>query len=230
MISSVFLLVFFAISALSIPLTSSKPASLSKRQETITYYEYEYVSADQTQPQDTTQPQQQQQQQQQQQNPPSTPDSNSNDILNVINKYRTAYSKPTLTWSSTMASAAANTGALNNGIASTAMQHHNPQNAAEVINPGSDSDTGGVDLKGHTPFELSLLSWLCESYRDVLGSGCDDQKSVMNVYNLDKQDPTGHHDILVDERYTQIGCAFTRSSQAGQDFVSQGLWVCDLTF
>lgn len=40
--------------------------------------------------------------------------------------------------------------------------------------------------------------------------------------------PTGHHDILVDEAYKEIGCAFTKKADADEFYVNQGIWVCDL--
>ncbi len=39
---------------------------------------------------------------------------------------------------------------------------------------------------------------------------------------------TGHHDILVDNSYKEIGCAFTRDQSASGDGWFQGLWICNL--
>lgn len=100
-------------------------------------------------------------------------------LLSTINNWRSAYGKSSMTWSPDMASAAANTGSLNGG--GVTMEHHVPPNAAEVIAPGNDNDMG-IDLKGHSPFEISFIAWLCEVPGDPeLGNACADQESVMNM-------------------------------------------------
>lgn len=38
---------------------------------------------------------------------------------------------------------------------------------------------------------------------------------------------TGHHDILVDNQYKEIGCAFTRDPSPDEGFWT-GLWICNL--
>ena len=38
---------------------------------------------------------------------------------------------------------------------------------------------------------------------------------------------TGHHDILVDDSYKEIGCAFTRDPSPDDGFWT-GLWICNL--
>ncbi|KAI4159321.1 MAG: hypothetical protein L6R39_000411, partial [Caloplaca ligustica] len=98
-------------------------------------------------------------------------------LLRTINGWRYAFGVGPLTWSQDMANAAANTGQLNE--ASSSMQHHNPSDAAEVIAPGSDTDMG-QDLKGRSPFEISLISWLCENPGTTMKDACGVQRSIMN--------------------------------------------------
>ncbi|KAL8953017.1 MAG: hypothetical protein Q9183_007356, partial [Haloplaca sp. 2 TL-2023] len=110
-----------------------------------------------------------------------SPLSNGVSYLTTINDWRVKYNKKPMTWSPKMASAAANTGELNDGICDENMQHHAPDNAAEVIGPGSDRAMG-KNLHGRSPFEISFLGWLCErsSGSQLQREGaCQDQESVM---------------------------------------------------
>ena len=99
-------------------------------------------------------------------------------MLTDINYWRNAYGKTALTWSSELADAALNTGNLNHGNTASAV-HYNAQMAAEVIAGGSDT-TMGKDLQGHSPFEISYISWLCEvPDANRLGDLCKFQKDIM---------------------------------------------------
>ncbi|KAI4247202.1 MAG: hypothetical protein L6R40_001545 [Gallowayella cf. fulva] len=150
------------------------------------------------------------------------------DILSTINGWRYALGANPLSWSQEMADAAANTGQMNGG--GQTMNHNAPDGAAEVISPGSDTDYG-QDLHGRSPFEISLIGWLCEVPSSQMGDACRlvdvNNKDAVMMLNLSG---TGHHDILVDNRYKKIGCAFTKRQNPDGWFLSQGQWVCDLTF
>ncbi|KAL8726149.1 MAG: hypothetical protein Q9166_006906 [cf. Caloplaca sp. 2 TL-2023] len=149
------------------------------------------------------------------------------DILSTINGWRYALNANQLSWSQDMANAAANTGRLNCGGA-CGMNHHAASGAAEVIAPGSDNAMG-QDLHGRSPFEISFIAWICEKPSSQMGDACrlvdvNNKNNVMGII----MSGTGHHDILVDNSYTQIGCAFTKNPNADEWFLSQGQWVCDL--
>lgn len=98
-------------------------------------------------------------------------------MLTDINYRRKAYGKTALTWSNELADAALNTGTLDGGISANEV-HHNAQMAAEVIAPGSDISMG-KDLQGHSPFEISYISWLCEVPDGRLGDLCKFQQDIM---------------------------------------------------
>ncbi|KAI4232923.1 MAG: hypothetical protein L6R40_007245 [Gallowayella cf. fulva] len=102
-----------------------------------------------------------------------------NSILDTINTWRTAYEKNNLTWSQDMVAAAANSGQLSKGDPDN-FHHNNPSNAAEVETPGNDGN-GGKDLQGHTPFEISMISWLCEVPTGPVEGLCAFQNSIMNM-------------------------------------------------
>ncbi|KAI4257729.1 MAG: hypothetical protein L6R42_005483 [Xanthoria sp. 1 TBL-2021] len=176
----------------------------------------------------------------------TTPTDN-NSMLATINKWRTAYGKGDLTWAQDLVAGAAKTGTDNNGKGGDTFQHGGSGNA-EVMTPGGTT-AGGQDLKGYSPFEVSyILGWLCEVPTGPVASACADLKSVMNMSVVTIPPAsvsslmhianmcdiryyggnTGHHDILVDNRYKRIGCAFTKDAAAEEGFV-QGLWICNLS-
>ncbi|KAI4218913.1 MAG: hypothetical protein L6R36_008678 [Xanthoria steineri] len=156
-------------------------------------------------------------------NPPTTTSTDANSMLATINKWRTAYNKPQLTWSQDLVASSAKTGRGNNGKGGETFQHGGAGNA-EVMTPGGET-AGGADLKGYSPFEASyILGWLCEVPTGPVAGACADLKSIVN---MDYRGGRGHFDILVDDAYTQIGCAFTRDPDAGEGYI-QGLWICDL--
>ncbi|KAL8947822.1 MAG: hypothetical protein Q9222_005938 [Ikaeria aurantiellina] len=106
-----------------------------------------------------------------------SPLSGGESMIKDINYWRNKYGKKPLCWDQGMVDAAANTGKWNGG---SGIAHHNPQYNAEVINPGSDT-ANGLDLKGHSPFEISYINWLCEGPHDNLGTLCKDQDDIMHV-------------------------------------------------
>ena len=90
---------------------------------------------------------------------------------------------------------------------------------AQVMASGMQTDSG--DMHGMTPFELSYVNeWLCEVPSDPqLADICPPGSG---------QGETGHHDILVDPGYSNIGCAFTADPSADPTSTYQGIWLCDL--
>ncbi|KAL8726287.1 MAG: hypothetical protein Q9181_006111 [Wetmoreana brouardii] len=207
MISALAVVALLAVGVVSAPAYSSDQRSVEKRQD---YTIPEYVT---TEPDQSTTPANGQS--------GSPPSSGDDSLFATINRWRSTFGANALSWSEDMVNAAANTGQLNGGT-SMSLQHHNPSDAAEVIAAGSDTDMG-QDLKGRSPFEISLIAWLCENPENKMGDSCDVQAGVMNIHNIDTQHPTGHHDILVDNSYTQIGCAFTKNPNADGWFGDQGL-------
>ncbi|KAL8777845.1 MAG: hypothetical protein Q9194_002321 [Teloschistes cf. exilis] len=186
------LLLLLATTALSLSLPhvhhhQRLPSSLQKRQESKTFVKYVWPDgSDYYPPQRNNNNNQNNNQNNDHNNndqtttPSSSSSSSGNDILSTLNKWRTAYGKNTLAWSSDMASTAANTGKLNHGICDTKMQHHAAEGAAEVIAPGSDNSMG-QDLGGYGVFEISLISWLCEAPSGMLGGACGVQERVMKT-------------------------------------------------
>lgn len=117
----------------------------------------------------------------------TTTSSGDNSIIATINKWRSTFDADALSWSQDLVNAAANTATLNGGGAT--MQHHAPKGAAEVIAPGSDTAMD-QDLQDYTPFEISLIAWLCEKPGDKMGDSCAFQTDIMKVYDLLHLPPT----------------------------------------
>ncbi|KAL8706117.1 MAG: hypothetical protein Q9201_000819 [Fulgogasparrea decipioides] len=171
MIPALAVVALLAVNVASAPASSSDQRSVEKRQD---YPVVEYVT---TGPDQSTTPVNGQS--------GSPPSSGDDSLLTTINRWRSAFGANALSWSQDMVNAAANTGQLNGGTSSMSLQHHNPSDAAEVIAPGSDTDMG-QDLKGRSPFEISLISWLCENPENAMGDSCDVQAGVMNTYDARK--------------------------------------------
>ena len=113
-------------------------------------------------------------------NPPTTTSPDANGMLTTINKWRTAYNKPQLTWSQDLVASSAKTGSDNNGKGGETFEHGGAGNA-EVMTPGGET-AGGADLKGYSPFEASyILGWLCEVPTGPVAGACADLKSVVNM-------------------------------------------------
>ena len=115
---------------------------------------------------------------------PASSPSNSNDgstlsegtsLLSTINYWRNEYGLSTLAWNTTLQGVAQNTGSLDNGCPCSETHHPIGPTAGhgtgEVIAAGSDSDGGGKwDTKGHSPFEIAYMAWLCEGPASKLGA------------------------------------------------------------
>lgn len=110
-----------------------------------------------------------------------------NDLLSTVNYWRRQYGKSSLSWDQSCVDAASNTGNLNGGGAN-GMTHHPPSFPAqitgavgvgEVIAPGTDSALG-KDLKGHTPFDLAMIGWLCEvdGPNEPVHAACADMTAI----------------------------------------------------
>ncbi|KAL8849936.1 MAG: hypothetical protein Q9221_005115 [Calogaya cf. arnoldii] len=148
-----------------------------------------------------------------------------NAMLTVINKWRSAYGLDDLSWSADMVAGAAKTGQDNNGQGGPSFNHGGSGNA-EVMTPGF-VNAGSQDTKGYSPFEVAyIVGWLCEVPVDPVASDCANLKGVLNIDHSGGN--TGHHDILVDPKYKEIGCAFTQGPNASDDGMFQGLWICNL--
>ncbi|KAL9024064.1 MAG: hypothetical protein Q9180_008009 [Flavoplaca navasiana] len=106
---------------------------------------------------------------------PTSTDSNA--ILTVINKWRSAYNVGQLTWSEEMVAGAAKTGQDNMGYFNGGSFTHGGAGNAEVMTPGSDT-AGDADLGAYTPFEIAYISWLCEVPSETLGSACGDANKI----------------------------------------------------
>ncbi|KAI4270688.1 MAG: hypothetical protein LQ337_006523 [Flavoplaca oasis] len=107
----------------------------------------------------------------------TTPSSDSNALLTVINKWRTAYGISQLTWSEEMVAGAAQTGQDNMGYFNSGSFTHGGAGNAEVMTPGSDT-AGDADLGQYTPFEIAYISWLCEVPSETLGNACADAGAI----------------------------------------------------
>ncbi|KAL8996333.1 MAG: hypothetical protein Q9169_004133 [Polycauliona sp. 2 TL-2023] len=159
-----------------------------------------------------------------------TTSTDDNAMLAVINKWRTAYDIGTLTWSTAMVAGAAKTGKDNMAYFDGAKFVHGGSGSAEVMTPGGDS-AGGEDLQGFSPFEVAYVSWLCEVNEEPVSSACAkaSQVSPMNYEDENGNRKTGHQEILVDDKYKQIGCAFTKDPNPDEGSFFTGLWICNLS-
>ena len=151
-----------------------------------------------------------------------------------MNKWKAAYNLKNLTWSASLAADALATDQANNGGDTSTLHHPGgyKDSFAEIITPGMTDALSGYDLKGDTPFDLAMASWLCEVPTDpqLQASGFTGQDQcaiVKDVLNMQYSD-TGHHDILVSSTYDTVGCTFmlNPSWTEGKD-PYQGLWTCD---
>ena len=106
---------------------------------------------------------------------PTSTDSNA--LLTVINKWRSAYGISQLTWSEEMVAGAAKTGQDNMGYFNGGSFTHGGAGNAEVMTPGSDA-AGNADLGSYTPFEIAYISWLCEVPSGTLGNACADASKI----------------------------------------------------
>ena len=165
--------------------------------------------------------------------PADTPSSGSDDgsplsggvsQLTTVNKWRTAYGLPKLSWSKQLQDNAQKTADDNQGVT---MNHQlNSGSFGQVITVGAE--VAVTDLQGDTPFELSFVSWLCEVKSETLKMGGVDQCALVEKVLHMTYSSTGHYDILTATRYTKIGCGFAKNPNAESTSPNQGIWVCDL--
>lgn len=151
-------------------------------------------------------------------------------VLTTINKWRAIYDLPLLAWNRTLELNALKTGEDGHGVYQIHERFSGTQ--AQVIAPGGYVDYGG-DLQGDTPFELSLMAWLCEFKDDpqLKSDGKDQCQILSDNMPIDFEAKTGHHEILVGQiskQFTMIGCGFTNDADFATNIAAQGLWICDL--
>ena len=108
-----------------------------------------------------------------------SPLSDGRSLLSTINYWRNEYGLSNLAWNTTLQGVAQNTGSLDNGCPCSETHHPIEPTAGhgtgEVIAAGSDSDGGGKwDTKGHSPFEIAYMAWLCEGPASKLGANGQD--------------------------------------------------------
>ncbi|MCJ1446429.1 MAG: hypothetical protein MMC23_006934 [Stictis urceolatum] len=144
-------------------------------------------------------------------------------IMSIVNKYDRAYGIPLRQWNRTLYANAYATVELNGG----ATEHHKifPGTRAQVLIPGrqdSNPSTGP-----YSPFQLMYLAWLCEVPDDFQLEGrCPE---VLEYAHMNDSGQTGHHDVLINPQYGEIGCAFFQNpDQHDDDDPFQGIWGCDL--
>lgn len=174
-----------------------------------------------------------------------SPTSGDRPILTSINEWPSSFNAGELKWSQELADAAASTGQQNNGGLG-GLRHHNPEGVTELFAPGSNWEAG-MDLETKvalTPFEVSLMWWLCEDSTFAKGDVCDKQNSILNLKATyhgtsgfrgirtdlisSPHSTTEGHNALADNYYTQIGCAFTKNPDVDNWFSHQGQWVCEI--
>ena len=143
-------------------------------------------------------------------------------ILASINKWRKKYKKPELTWDTNLASLARIRAQKNGGQRLV----HTPKEElhyAQVIGPGMEDIEGPT--VGLTPFEFAFVNgWLCEVSGDPeLGGICG---KTLNIGHMTFGGQTGHHDILLGDSMTKVGCGFSR--KYGGKGIWAGQWICNL--
>lgn len=150
--------------------------------------------------------------------------SGAKDVLTQANYWRQQWKGlPPYTWSSTLAKNAYDTAMNVEGKDPKNMMVHAlyDGSSAQVEATGLDA---AVDSHGLTPFERAFVGWLCEDPTSNLPCQCVDSSKydISCNQNIDKEDPTGHSDIIKSYR-NQIGCYYLEP-QGGN---SVGVWTCD---
>lgn len=148
-------------------------------------------------------------------------------LLTTMNKWRAKYGVPPLAWNTQLEKNALKTGTDGGGV--NQVHQLNPGTYGQVIGPGQKVAVG--DLGGVSPFELSIVGWLCEVSSDsqLKSDGKDYCALVSKNLHLYYTE-TGHHDILTSRDYHECGCAFAKNPNAKDTEIWQGLWVCDFGF
>ena len=151
-------------------------------------------------------------------------------LIQIVNKWRTAYGLGHLTWDENLVNNAFETGRKNGGVS---MQHftepEHPGTWGQVIAWGFDSST--KDLGQWTPFEIAYVAgWLCEVEDPQIVDTCNAMKAVQLYTYTDSEGNhiTGHHDLLTSDQYTTIGCAFFADPASTGVPEHSGIWTCDL--
>ncbi len=163
-------------------------------------------------------------------------------ILKTINKWRTIYGLPLLTWDHQLELHAQKNGEeSSHGVDTLIQEATTPGARAEIIAPGAvnvnEINPSGGDLRGDTTFELTLMAWLCEVKDPQLKSAADDRDGKDQCQTLEDnmriayfKGQTDHHDIILSPEFTIIGCGFTNyfNADSATNRPDQGIWVCDL--
>jgi cysteine-rich secretory family protein len=145
-------------------------------------------------------------------------------MIASINDYRSRAGLPPLVWDGRLATNALRTGQATGGASLAHMMLEGTM--AQVLVQGENDASCGKDFGGYSPFELSYLSWLCESPGDPgLAGRCGD---VLSRSGIASGGQTAHHEILSDPKYRSIGCAFSQNPSAGSCSGFNGVWACDL--
>jgi uncharacterized protein YkwD len=146
-------------------------------------------------------------------------------MIDSINEYRKRAGLPAQIWDTTLVANAAKTGKSTDG---KAMVHQmNRGTRGQVLVMGVDDEGKCTrNFANWTPFELYYYSWLCEVPGDpALGGECN---KILKTSRIASGGQTGHHMILSNKGYKNIGCAFTRNSRAAKCAGWTGIWACDL--
>ena len=152
-------------------------------------------------------------------------------IINDINEYRQRAKLPLLAWDWHLVNNSYITAENNVWYHWEKFVHDlQPPSYAQVMTAGiNDAGECGRNMKGWTPFQLSLLCWLCENPSDAaIRANCQQARAVSGC------DPslsdTEHWQILHSAAYHQIGCAYAHHDVPNSDCSGfNGAWVCDFS-
>jgi hypothetical protein len=150
-------------------------------------------------------------------------------ILNDINTYRHNKGIQLLAWEPQLAERSSITGIEDVTSHWGAPVHDlKPPSWAQVIVAGiNDQGVCNRDIKPFTPFQLSLLGWVCENPRDpAIQGNCQQASDISHI--VDSPTDIDHWQILSNPDYNRIGCAFTHHTQGNPCDTWTGFWICDL--
>ncbi|KAF1981316.1 hypothetical protein K402DRAFT_467657 [Aulographum hederae CBS 113979] len=148
-------------------------------------------------------------------------------VLDTMNKWRDIYGLPHFTWSSHLATNAMfTTWNLQPHRDHPDFKHDLHDSWGQVAAPAANNlKECNRDAHGYTTFEAYFLSFLCESPNDrQLNGMCPTVQSITSNFGSD----TGHHDLLLYEEITQIGCYFGQWEDGSACDHWTGWLVCDL--
>lgn len=158
----------------------------------------------------------------------SDPDADA--LLATMNSWRTKYGLGLLAWDHELYKLSHTVG--KNGQGSQQKHSLDPNTEeGQVITPGVVKAASNLD--GTSPFGLAMISWLCEKDTDtelnVPVKVCPLVTNVLNMqYDTSPGEIYGHHNILIDPKYTKVGIAFFQNPHASATSEYQGLWVATL--